>query len=188
VLLGLVIEKLSGQSYFEYVKEHIFKAAGMTDTGYYELNEIVPNRASGYLRDPGEDPFGIEPRRSNIMFIPFKGNSAGGGYSTAPDLMKFSQALRAHKLLNTEMTELVTSGKVDMVGAPMPEKYGYGFIARTVNGKELRGNSGGGAGSGVDSSVEMFWDGSYTVIVVSNYDAPAGEDLKNDICDFLAFQ
>jgi len=186
--MGLVIEKLSGQTYFDYVKEHIFKVAGMTDTGYYELNEIVPNRATGYLRDPGEDPFAIDPRRSNVMFIPFKGNSAGGGYSTATDLMKFSQALRAHKLLNTEMTELVTSGKVDMVGAPMPEKYGYGFIERTVNGKELRGNSGGGAGSGVDSSLEMFWDGSYTVIVSSNYDAPAGEDLKNDICEFLAFQ
>jgi hypothetical protein len=75
-----------------------------------------------------------------------------------------------------------------MVGAPMPEKYGYGFIGRTVNGKELRGNSGGGAGSGVDASLEMFWDGSYTVIVLSNYDAPGGEDLQNDICEFLAFQ
>jgi CubicO group peptidase (beta-lactamase class C family) len=188
VVLGLVIEKISGQSYFDYVKEHIFKIAGMSDTGYYELNEIVPNRAVGYLRDPGEDPFGLEPRRSNVMFIPFKGNSAGGGYSTASDLLKFTQALRGHKLLNAEMTELVTSGKVDMVGAPMPEKYGYGFIGRTVNGKELRGNSGGGAGSGVDASLEMFWDGSYTVIVLSNYDAPGGEDLQNDICEFLAFQ
>lgn len=188
VLLGLVVEKLSGETYFDYVRNHIFKVAGMSDTGYYELNQVVPNRAVGYLRDAAEDPFGVEPRRSNVMFIPFKGNSAGGGYSTAPDLLKFSRALRSHKLLNPELTELVTSGKVDVVGGPRPEKYAYGFVARSVGGKELRGMSGGGAGSGVDSGLEMFWDGSYTVIVLGNYDPPAAMELSEKICEFLALQ
>ncbi|MDT4898946.1 MAG: hypothetical protein QOH25_4023 [Acidobacteriota bacterium] len=188
VLLGLVIEKLSGESYFDYVRNHIFKVAGMNETGYYELNEVVPNLAVGYLRDAAEDPFGIDPRRSNIMFIPFKGNSAGGGYSTAPDLLRFAQALRRHQLINADLTETVTSGKVEMTGAPRPAKYAYGFAARTVNGKEIRGMSGGGESSGVNSSLQMFWDGSYTVIVVGNYDAPAAEDLNDKICEFLAVQ
>jgi D-alanyl-D-alanine carboxypeptidase len=187
VILGAVIEKLSGESYFDYVTKHIFKVAGMEKTGYYELNEIVPNRATGYLRDPAEDPFGIEPRRSNIMFIPFKGNSTGGGYSTAIDLFKFSRALQRHELLNPELTNLVTTGKVDMTGAPRPQKYGYGFASRTVNEKEVRGMGGGGAGSGVNSSLEMFWDGTYTVIVLSNYD-PAGLDLNHEMCEFLSQQ
>ncbi len=188
VILGLVIEKLSGESYFDYVRNRIFEVAGMNDTGYYELNEVVPNRAVGYLRDAAEDPFGIYPRRSNVMFIPFKGNSAGGGYSTAPDLLRFAQALRGHKLINAELTEIVTSGKVEMAGVPRPAKYAYGFAARTINGKEVRGMGGGGPSSGVDSSLEMLWDGSYTVIVVSNYDAPAAGDLNNGICEFLALQ
>jgi CubicO group peptidase (beta-lactamase class C family) len=187
VILGAVIEKLSGESYFDYVRKHIFKIAEMENTGYYELNEVVSNRATGYLRDAAEDPFGIDPRRSNIMFIPFKGNSAGGGYSTAIDLFKFSRALQRHELLNAELTRVVTTGKVDMIGAPRPQKYGYGFASRTVNRKEVRGMGGGGAGSGVNSSLEMFWDGSYTVIVLSNYD-PAGLDLNNEICEFLSQQ
>lgn len=188
LIVGLVIEKLSGESYFDYVRDHIFTVAGMNDTGYYELNEVVPNRAIGYLRDAAEDPFGMNPRRSNVMFLGLKGNSAGGGYSTAPDLFRFAQALRRHKLINAELTELVTSGKVEMAGAPRPAKYGYGFAARTIRGKEVRGMSGGGASSGVNSSLAMFWDGSYTVIVVGNYDAPAAEILNNQICEFLALQ
>ena len=48
--------------------------------------------------------------------------------------------------------------------------------------------NGGGASSGVNSSLQMFWDGSYTVIAVGNYDAPAAEDLNNSICEFLALQ
>jgi CubicO group peptidase (beta-lactamase class C family) len=188
VILGLVIEKLSGESYFDYVRNHIFKVARMNDTGYYELNEVVPNRAVGYLRDAAEDPFGIEPRRSNVMFIPFKGNSAGGSYSTAPDLLRFTQALRARKLIRADLTELVTSGKVAMVGVPRPGKYAYGFAATTIKGKEVRGMTGGGESSGVNSSLEMFWHGSYSIIVMGNYDAPAAENLNYEICEFLALQ
>jgi CubicO group peptidase (beta-lactamase class C family) len=188
IILGMVIEKASGASYFDYVQNHIFKVAGMGYTGYYELNEVVPNLARGYLRDGNEDPFGIEPRRSNVMFIPFKGNSTGGGYSTAPDLLRFAQALRNHKLLSKELTETVTIGKVDMVGAPQPAKYGYGFSSETINGKETRGMGGGGPSSGVNSSMTMFWDSTYTVVVLSNYDPPAGEEIKNKICEFLSYQ
>lgn len=188
VILGLVIEKLSGQSYFAYVQDHIFKPTGMTGTGYYELNEVVPNRAVGYLRDGSEDPFGILPRRSNVMFLGLKGNSAGGGYSMAADLFKFARALRGNKLLTPEMTELVTAGKVDMIGVPRPGKYSYGFDETSVGGKELRGMTGGGPSSGVNSSLEMLWSSDYTVVVVGNYDAPAAESLNYDICEFLALQ
>lgn len=188
VILGLVIEKLSGQSYFDFVRDHIFKPTGMNETGYYELNEVVPNRAVGYLRDASEDSFSIMPRRSNVMFIPLKGNSAGGGYSTAADLFKFARALRGNKLLTPEMTEFVTAGKVSMVGVPRPGKYSYGFDETTVSGKDLRGMTGGGPSSGVNSSLEMLWGSDYTVIVVGNYDAPAAESLNYDICEFLALQ
>jgi CubicO group peptidase (beta-lactamase class C family) len=188
VLLGAVIEQLSGESYFDYVQAHIFQPAGMNETGYFELNETVSRRAVGYLRDPAEDPFGIAPRRSNVMFIPFKGNSAGGGYSTAGDLFRFARALRGGRLLSATAVENVTAGKVDMIGAPRPQRYGYGFATRTIGEKEVRGMSGGGPSSGVNSSLEIFWDGSYTVVVVGNYDSPAAEELNEKICEFLAWQ
>ena len=187
VVLGAIVEKLSGEDYFDYVRSHIFQPAGMLNTDSYELTQVVPNLAIGYGRFE-DDPMGIDPRRSNVAFLPLRGSPAGGGYSTAPDLLKFAQALRAHKFLNPELTELVTSPKIPMAGSPRPAKYGYGFSSEEVSGKEIRGHSGGGANSGVNSSMEIFWDGSYTVIVLGNYDAPAAEDLAHKICEFLARQ
>ena len=189
VVLGAIVERVSGESYFDYVREHIYKPAGMTESDSYELTEVVPNLAVGYARFQ-DDPMGVDPRRSNIAFLPWRGSPAGGGYSTAPDLLKFARALRAHKLLSAPLTELVTSAKVPMRGSPRAgEKYAYGFATETLaGGREIRGHSGGGANSGVNSSLIMFWDGSYTVVVTGNYDAPAAEDLAHKISDFLARQ
>jgi D-alanyl-D-alanine carboxypeptidase len=189
VVLGAIVERVSGQSYFDYVREHIYRPAGMADSDSYELTEVVPNLAVGYARFQ-DDPLGVDPRRSNIAFLPWRGSPAGGGYSTAPDLLKFTRALRAHKLLGAAMTELVTSAKVAMRGSPRAgEKYAYGFVSETLTGgREIRGHSGGGANSGVNSSLIMFWDGSYTVVVTGNYDSPVAEDLAHKICDFLARQ
>jgi hypothetical protein len=153
------------------------------------LTEVVPNLAVGYARFQ-DDPMGVDPRRSNIAFLPWRGSPAGGGYSTAPNLLKFARALRAHKLTGAPMTELITSAKVPMQGSPRAgEKYAYGFASEMLaGGREIRGHSGGGANSGVNSSLIMFWDGSYTVVVTGNYDAPAAEDLAHKISDFLARQ
>jgi CubicO group peptidase (beta-lactamase class C family) len=187
IVLGAVVEKVSGESYLDYVRAHIFRPAGMLNTDSYELTEVVPNLAVGYGRFE-DDPMGIEPRRSNVAFLPWKGSPAGGGYSTAPDLLKFAQALQTNKLVNAQLTELITSPKTPMTGAPRPAKYAYGFAIEDVSGKEIRGHSGGGSNSGVNSSMEIFWDGSYTVIVLGNYDAPAAEELAHKICEFLARQ
>jgi CubicO group peptidase (beta-lactamase class C family) len=189
VVLGAIVERVSGENYFDYVREHIYKPAGMTDSDSYELTEVVPNLAVGYARFQ-DDPLGIDPRRSNIAFLPWRGSPAGGGYATAPDLLKFARALRAHKLLGAQATEFVTSAKVAMSGSPRAgRKYAYGFATEVLaGGREIRGHSGGGANSGVNSSLDMFWDGSYTVVVTGNYDAPAAENLAHKISEFLARQ
>ena len=98
VVLGLIIEKVSGQDYFDYVKQHIFKPAGMVNTDSYEISKSVPNLALGYTRmqfGRGPDPSG--PRRQNSR--PAKGSPAGGGYSRVEDMLKFSVALRSERLL-----------------------------------------------------------------------------------------
>jgi len=78
IVLGLVIEKLSGVSYYDYVRGHIFKPAGLTSTDSYTPDEVVPRRAIGYAEG-----------HSNIYTLPGRGSSAGGGYSTAEDLLRF---------------------------------------------------------------------------------------------------
>ena len=183
IVLGAVVEKVSGQNYFDYVREHIYKPAGMKDTDSYAADEVTPNLAYGYTRFGGDDPLGMEPRRANYMSLPLKGSPAGGGYSTAPDLLRFAQGLRGHKLLNAEFTEKVTSAKVD---TDFGAKYGYGFFDEAVEGKVVRGHSGGAPG--INSDLKMFWDGSYTVIVMGNIDPPAAQGLAGKITRFLARQ
>jgi CubicO group peptidase (beta-lactamase class C family) len=91
LLLGLVIEKVSGRSYYDYVRDRIFKPAGMTDTESYPVDAAVANRATGYTREGGR-------LTDNRPFLPWRGTSAGGGYSTVDDLRRFADALRAGRL------------------------------------------------------------------------------------------
>ena len=91
LLLGLVIEKVSGRSYYDYVRDRIFKPAGMTDTDAYPVDAAIANRATGYTRDDGK-------LTDNRRQLPWRGSSAGGGYSTVDDLRRFADALRAGKL------------------------------------------------------------------------------------------
>lgn len=88
IVLGLVIEKLSGMTYDEYVKTKIFAPLGMNDTAAYDSDAIVPKRAIGYTR--GED--GV--LRANIYMRPGRASSAGGGYSTVMDLYRFTRDAR----------------------------------------------------------------------------------------------
>src|SRR5262245_14787732 len=118
LLLGVVIERVSGQSYYDYVDQHIYKPAGMTRSGSEPENEVVPNRSTGYMRGQGA---GEWTRNTNTL--PWRGTAAGGGYSTVGDLLKFAAALMGHKLLNAENTALLIAGKADTSGG---RKYAYG--------------------------------------------------------------
>ena len=113
VLLGAIIEAVTGESYYDYVRENVFEPAGMTSTDSLPESEDVPNRAVGYWR-PGD---AWEP---NTDTLPWRGTSAGGGYSTVGDLMRFAQALQSGTLISPEMLAEATSphGEVD---------YGFGF-------------------------------------------------------------
>jgi len=171
-VLGLIIEKLSRQNYFDYVRENIFKPAGMKDTDSYERGANIQNLAIGYTRmrrgQQGQ-PDPNAPRLENTQMLPLKGSSAGGGYSTVDDLLKFALALQNHKLLSKKFTEIITTGKFD-VGGPMG-KYAYGFGDKVVGGKHIVGHNGGSVG--IAANFDMFPELGYTAIILSNYDPPA---------------
>ena len=99
VVLGAIIERTSGLDYYAYVREHIFKPAGMTETESFEKDREVSSRALGYTRD-GIAADGL--RQSNYSTLPARGSSAGGGYSTAHDLLKYLVALQDGKLKSRE--------------------------------------------------------------------------------------
>ncbi len=97
VLLGRVIERASGQSYHDYVHEHIFAPAGMSRTGSRPEAEAVEGRAIGYRWSP-QGPV------SNADTLPPQGTAAGGGYSTTGDLLRFVRALQQRRLLSEQST------------------------------------------------------------------------------------
>jgi CubicO group peptidase (beta-lactamase class C family) len=179
VVLGAIVEEVAGVDYEDYVQEHVFSRAGMTDTGSFAVDEVTPNRAVGYGRFE-DDPFGIGPRRPNWMFLSRRGNACGGGYSTAPDLLRFARALRDNRLLDRSLTEVL------LTPHPPAGRYGYGFQLTAVDGRRIIGHSGGGVHSGIDATLSVWWDDDAVLVVLSNYDSPAATDLSADITELLA--
>jgi len=165
IVLGAIIEKVSGQNYYDYVREHVYKPAGMKNTDAYEMSADTPNLAMGYTTE-GANGQAEGPRHENTASRPNRGGPAGGGYSTAEDLMRFHIALRDRKLLSQKYTDLVTAGKVDMGRA----KYAYGFGDEIINGKRVFGHNGGAPG--IASDLSMYPELGYTSVVMTNYDPP----------------
>ena len=149
ILLGLIIEKASGKSYFDFVRDRIYKPLGMNNTYAFENDVPTPNRATGYTLNGVTDKES-KSRVSNVLMIPVKGSSGGGGYSTVEDLLKFVNGLESGKL---------------KVPDSIKGMYGY-----------TRGMGIAGGAPGLNAAVETKIGGNHTIIVMTNYD-PA--DCRN---------
>src|SRR5687768_4125302 len=174
LLLGVLIEKVSGQSYYDYVRDHIYKPAGMTGTGSEPEDQMVGDRSMGYTRFIGG---GLRP---NTETLPYRGTSAGGGYSTVEDLSKFATALQKHKLLNAQYTEMLTTGKVE---TPMGSKYAYGFMDAMVNGTRCFGH--GGGAPGMNGELKICPGSGYVIAVLANTDPPGASRVADFITNRL---
>ena len=178
LLLGLIIEKASGQSYYDYVRDHIYKPAGMTNTASDPEDTTVPNRSTGYTA------MGAAPgmTRPNTDTLPYRGTSAGGGYSTVEDLLRFAEALQQNKLLNAHYTELLTTGKP---GTP-DNTYAFGFEERRFNGIRCFGH--GGGAPGMNGMLQICPGPGYVVAVLSNLDPPAATRVADFVLNRLPEQ
>lgn len=164
VVLGAIIERVSGENYYDYVQRHVYEPAGMSATGFYEAT-ANPSVAIGYTKEGA----GNGEARDNNDLREVKGGPAGGGYSTVGDLLKFHLALRDHKLLNEEYTKIVTTGKGEGSG-PMG-KYAYGFGDKIFAGKHIVGHNGGAPG--IAANLDMFPELGYCSVLLMNCDPPA---------------
>jgi D-alanyl-D-alanine carboxypeptidase len=169
VLLGLVIEKVSGQSYYDYVRENVYKPAGMTSTGSEPEDQPDKDRSVGYTHMGGN---GWHP---NTDTLPYRGTSAGGGYSTVEDLLRFAAGLQQNKLLNAHYTELLTTGKVEARDG----RYAYGFDDHTMNGTRCFGH--GGGAPGMNGDLQICPGSGFVVVVLANMDP----ESAGRISDFM---
>ena len=173
VLLGAVVERVSGQSYYDYVAAQVYAPAGMNSTGSEPEDRVVERRAIGYVKRPG----GVW--LSNVPTLPYRGTAAGGGYTTVEDLARFAEALTSRRLLDAKHTELLLSGKVDA----MDGRYAYGFIERRIGGRSSIGH--GGNAPGMDGELLIFPSNGYVIAVLSNLDAPAAQFTAEFIANRL---
>ena len=174
MLLGAVIERVSGMSYDDYVAARVLAPAGMTATGAAPEDSLVPGRSVGYMWQSGA-------LVSNAPTLPYRGTPAGGGYSTVGDFARFAVALREHRLLDPAHTALLLGGKVTMGQSVV--KYAYGFIDRVQAGRRLVGHGGGAPGMNGELSFEP--DGGYVVVILSNLDPPAATRIEPFILERL---
>ena len=153
----------------------------MTDTDAWAQDTVVPNRAVGYTREEsrGADAAG-KTERANIYALPARSSSAGGGYSTAMDLLRFDQALRNDKLLSAEYGDWFFSGKSS---APAPGAKPASRPAKRSGGFGIAGGT-----SGVNAVLETDLDTGYTVVVLSNLDPPSAESLGRNLRELLGLK
>jgi D-alanyl-D-alanine carboxypeptidase len=163
LLLGLIVEKASGQDYYAYVREHVYRPAGMNSTDSLPEDQAVPDRSVGYTKLGGSSTW-----KPNTHTLPYRGTSAGGGYSTVGDLLAFATAIQNHKLLDVHHTELLTTGHTQVVEG---EKYAYGFMDRTEAGVRSFGH--GGGAPGMNGDLRIYPASGYVIVVLANLDPPA---------------
>jgi D-alanyl-D-alanine carboxypeptidase len=172
ILLGLIIEKTSGRSFYDYIKDNIFAPAQMNNTNYYRSTEQILNNVLLYSTQPGND-------KSNL-YIPAartgRGTSAGGCYSTVEDLLKFQNALLKNKLLSKENTEILLSPKTTLQNG---WQYGYGFVIIGEGEDKTIGH--GGMAPGVLFNFSYFPNRNYSYFIFSNKESGAYSDLVKAI-------
>ena len=160
ILLGAIIEKVSGTSYYEHVRTHVFEPAGMRSTASLPESVSVPLRATGYLRSN-------DRWIPNTDTLPVRGTAAGGGYSTVGDLARFAHALQSGALLPKTVLAVATSGQNNR------KWYGFGFMPRDSG--VLRSYGHGGGAPGMNGELRIFPELGIVVVSLSNLDPPAAQ-------------
>ena len=158
ILLGYVVEKVSGQPYAAYLQDHIFTPLGMKDSGYDVSETILPRRASGYSVAGGK----ARNAAFLAMTLPY---AAGSLYSTVDDLLIWDQALQSGKAIKP--------ASVAAMFTDYGFKYGFGQSIRVDKGRRIWGHNGGI--NGFATQLNHLPDDGLTVIVLANIEqAPVG--------------
>jgi len=169
VLLGMVVEKASGQSYTDYLNENVLKRAGLTHTSVLDPDAILPNRAHGYFKNGAQL---LRARPSLISTI-----SDGALISTADDMIQWETALHGGKLISDSSYKLMTSPGALNNGHT--RQYGFGTFLTPLGDKPFLGHHGNSSGYSAGSG--YFPSDHLSVIVLSNVYAINGQKTVKDL-------
>lgn len=156
-ILGGIIEKASGQDYYDYILENVFKPATMLSSGFPRHDEARNDIAVGYTND---GPEGIRDyTETNNSFFALRGSPAGGSYSSAEDILRFDMALRKNLLINPKHTALLLNF-FDDTQTELPPDSGFA-----------------GGAPGISAVTLADYESKINIIVLSNYDEPLAETI-----------
>jgi D-alanyl-D-alanine carboxypeptidase len=173
ILLGAVIERVSGKDYYTYVSDHVFAPAGMSSSGFPTYDAPGLHLVRGYTRKDGA-------WRATVGEPFYRATPAGGATTTALDMMRFGEALIRHTLLDGAHTELLTTGKVEVDRGGV---YGYGVLDKRAEGGAWFGH--GGGADGVSTDFRVFpWTG-HVVVALANVDPAVAEEIAHEFSDWL---
>jgi D-alanyl-D-alanine carboxypeptidase len=167
---GAIIEKASGMDYFEYIREKIYRPAGMADTDSYDRDGAAENLAVGYTNMHPLAGNTTDFRWENTYILSPRGTPAGGGYATAGDMLKYDAALRGGKLLGKPYVDFLNNRFQGKIGDP--------FTPQGVQ------RSAGGA-NGVSTFLGRDLRNGYTIIVLTNLDNPVAIEIGNELIKLL---
>jgi CubicO group peptidase (beta-lactamase class C family) len=170
-VLGAIVEKVSGQSYYDYVRNHIFRVAGMTSSDFYTTPQWRDDRR---IAHPYSTQFSPERADAIAQHI-FVGSPAGDSFSNAADLVRFTKALLGNKLLNPAYSQLILTPKVPIEPPPPPAGMPplipfetYAPLAVIASNQWVLGHN--GAAPGVSTDLEWYPDSGWVTVLLSNYD------------------
>jgi CubicO group peptidase (beta-lactamase class C family) len=164
VLLGYLLEKISGQLYIDFLQQNIFTPLGMKDSGYDSNSAIIMHRASGYVPGPNG------PLHAGFihMSIPF---SAGSLYSTTEDLLRWEQGLFGGKVLS--------AASLQKMIMPFKSDYALGVGSQTENGRQKISH--GGGIEGFNTFLAYYPADKLTVVVLANINGSAPDDIAGKL-------
>jgi D-alanyl-D-alanine carboxypeptidase len=165
ILLGRIVEEVSGLSYDDYIQRNIFEPASMASTGNLPESMVLPRRAVGYMGS------GTQLGRADEA-LPLSGTSAGGGYSTVGDFYRFVNGLTSHRLLRSDTLQRLIDGGIRTDDGQFAH---FDFGGSMEGTGRYIGHTGDGPGQ--CGALYHFLDSNFTVIVLSNRDPGTAESI-----------
>lgn len=163
VLLGILIHKVTGMFYADFLTQRIFKPLGMTSTRLISNTDIIPNRSSGY------EIHGTKLQNQEWVSPTFNSTADGALYFNVLDIAKWDGALYGTKLLKQSSLDRIWTIYPLNDGKPNPANYGFGWEINSMNGHKVLEHS--GAWQGFTCDISRYVDDSLTVVVLTNLDA-----------------
>lgn len=165
VILGLIIEAISGSDYYQYIRDHIYRPAGMTHADHYRRDDTAAGFALGYLQNEAGE------WQDNGSDLSLRGSAAGGGYASARDLYAYSRALADGRLLTRAQLDTLWTSRQQT--GPM----GYGYLFAIGGTPEHRWVGHNGGAPGISAEFIHYPDDGLVIVVLANQDR-AAEGLR----------